>query len=249
MLFGYHGFALVVDLTAQTATKQRLDQSVLRDFIGGTGLAAYLLYEHCPPGADPLGPDNPLIFTCSPLVGSRLTTSSKFAVAAKSPLTGMVGDSLSSSFLAVELKRTGFDALVIKGRSPHPTLLTIEDDDVEFLDASELVGLNTFETEQAVKGRLGRRFRVACIGPAGENGVRFASIANDGGRQAGRTGTGAVMGSKNLKAVAVRGRSPAPVFDRDRLDVVGRDLSARSLGTRDRQVPHHRHNGKSGRVR
>ncbi len=230
MLFGYHGFALVVDLTAQTATTQRLDQSVLRDFIGGTGLATYLLYEHCPPGADPLGPDNPLIFTCSPLVGSRLTTSSKFAVAAKSPLTGMVGDSLSSSFLAVELKRTGFDALVIKGRSPHPTLLTIEDDDVEFLDASELVGLNTFETEQAVKGRLGRRFRVACIGPAGENGVRFASIANDGGRQAGRTGTGAVMGSKNLKAVAVRGRSPAPVFDRDRLDVVGRDLSARSLG-------------------
>ena len=230
MLFGYHGFALVVDLTAQTATTQRLDQSVLRDFIGGTGLATYLLYEHCPPGADPLGPDNPLIFTCSPLVGSRLTTSSKFAVAAKSPLTGMVGDSLSSSFLAVELKRTGFDALVIKGRSPHPTLLTIEDDDVEFLDASELVGLNTFETEQAVKGRLGRRFRVACIGPAGENGVRFASIANDGGRQAGRTGTGAVMGSKNLKAVAVRGRNPAPVFDRDRLDVVGRDLSARSLG-------------------
>ena len=230
MLFGYHGFALVVDLTAQTATKQRLDQSVLRDFIGGTGLAAYLLYEHCPPGADPLGPDNPLIFTCSPLVGSRLTTSSKFAVAAKSPLTGMVGDSLSSSFLAVELKRTGFDALVIKGRSPHPTLLAIEDDDVEFLDASDLLGLNTFETEQAVKGRLGRRFRVACIGPAGENGVRFASIANDGGRQAGRTGTGAVMGSKNLKAVAVRGRNPAPVFDRDRLDVVGRDLSARSLG-------------------
>ena len=229
-MYGYHGSALVVDLTTQTSTRERLDQATLRDFIGGTGLAAYLLYEHCPAGAEPLAPENPLIFACSPLVGSRLTTSSKFAVAAKSPLTGMIGDSLSSSFLAVELKRTGSDALVIKGRSVFPALLTIEDDEVAFLDATDLVGLNTSDTEQSVRDRLGRRFRVACIGPAGENGVRFASIANDGGRQAGRTGAGAVMGSKNLKAIAVRGRNPAPVFDRDRLNVVGRDLSARSLG-------------------
>ncbi len=229
-MYGYHGIVLVVDLTSQTAHRERLPETVLRNFIGGTGLASYLLYQHCPPGADPLGPENPLIFACSPLVGSRLTTSSKFAVAAKSPLTGMIGDSLSSSFLAVELKRAGCDALVIKGRSRRKTLLSIEDDDVKFLDAAHLVGLNTFDTEQVVRNRLGRRFRVACIGPAGENGVRFASIANDGGRQAGRTGTGAVMGSKNLKAVAVRGRSPAPVFDRDKLDSIGRDLSAKSLG-------------------
>ena len=118
-----------MDLTTQTVFRERLPESVLRSFIGGTGLAAYLLYRHCPPSADPLGPDNPLIFACSPLVGSRLTTSSKFAVAAKSPLTGMIGDSLSSSFLAVELKRTGCDALVITGRSAHQTLLVIEDDD------------------------------------------------------------------------------------------------------------------------
>ena len=229
-MYGYHGSVLIVDLTAQTVLRERLPKSVLRSFIGGTGLAAYLLYRHCPPGADPLGPDNPLIFACSPLVGSRLTTSSKFAVAAKSPLTGMIGDSLSSSFLAVELKRTGCDALVITGRSAHPTLLVIEDDAVRFDDASDLLGLGTSETEQAVRDKLGRRFRVACIGPAGESGVRFASIANDGGRQAGRTGTGAVMGSKNLKAIAVRGRNPAPVFDREQLDFVGRDLSARSLG-------------------
>ena len=229
-LYGYHGAALVVDLTARTAVRDPLPESVLRKFIGGGGLAAYLLYEHCPPNADPLGPENPLIFACSPLVGSRLTTSSKFAVAAKSPLTGMIGDSLSSSFLAVELKRAGCDALVIKGRSERKTLLSIEDGEVEFLDASDLTGLDAFETERAVRERLGRRFRVACIGPAGENGVRFASIANDGGRQAGRTGTGAVMGSKNLKAIAVRGRNPAPVFDKDSLERVGRDLSARSLG-------------------
>ena len=228
--YGYHGVVLVVDLTTRAVHREPLPESVLRDFIGGTGLAAYLLYQHCPPGADPLGPENPLIFACSPLVGSRLTTSSKFAVAAKSPLTGMIGDSLSSSFLAVELKRTRCDALVIKGRADRMTLLSVEDDEVKFLDAEYLVGLNTFDTEQAVRNDLGRRFRVACIGPAGENGVRFASIANDGGRQAGRTGTGAVMGSKNLKAIAVRGRSPAPVFDRDGLDTIGRGLSAKSLG-------------------
>ena len=229
-IYGYHGIALVVDLTTRTVRREPLPETVLRNFIGGTGLASYLLYQHCPPGTDPLGPENPLIFACSPLVGSRLTTSSKFAVAAKSPLTGMIGDSLSSSFLAVELKRAGCDALVIKGRAERMTLLSIEDDDVKFLDADHLVGLNTFDTEQSVRNDLGRRFRVACIGPAGENGVRFASIANDGGRQAGRTGTGAVMGSKNLKAVAVRGRTPAPVFDRDSLDTIGRDLSAKSLG-------------------
>ena len=220
----------MVDLTARAVRRERLPEAVLRNFIGGTGLAAYLLYRRCPPGADPLGPENPLIFACSPLVGSRLTTSSKFAVAAKSPLTGMIGDSLSSSFLAVELKRAGCDALIIEGRSERMTLLSIEDGQVKFLNASHLAGLNTFDTEQAVRNELGRRFRVACIGPAGENGVRFASIANDGGRQAGRTGTGAVMGAKNLKAIAVRGRNPAPVFDRDSLDAIGRSLSARSLG-------------------
>ena len=229
-MYGYHASVLIVDLSTRSSHREPLDESVLRRFIGGTGLASYLLYVHCPAGADPLGPENPLIFACSPLVGSRLTTSSKFAVAAKSPLTGMIGDSLSSSFLAVELKRTGVDALVIKGRSNRPTLLVLEDDEVRFEDASDLTGTTAFEAEQEVRNRLGRRFRVACVGPAGENGVRYASIANDGGRQAGRTGTGAVMGSKNLKAIAVRGRTPAPVFDPERLNAVGRDLSARSLG-------------------
>ena len=229
-MYGYHGTVVIVDLTSRVAHREPLDESTLRRFIGGTGLASYLLYTHCPPGADPLGPENPLIFACSPLVGSRLTTSSKFAVAAKSPLTGMIGDSLSSSFIAVELKRTGVDALVIKGQSDHPTLLVMDDDNVRFEDASNLVGKSTFDTEQDIRNSLGRRFRVACIGPAGESGVRYASIANDGGRQAGRTGTGAVMGAKNLKAIAVRGRNPAPVFNAERLNEVGRDLSARSLG-------------------
>ena len=229
-MYGYHGVILTVDLSARTARREAVGEDVLRKFIGGTGLASRLLYERCPAGADPLGPENPLIFACSPLVGSRLTTSSKFAVAAKSPLTGMIGDSISSSFLAVELKRTGCDALVIEGRADSPTLLAIEDGEVRFLGADDLTGMSAPDTERAVRARLGRRFRVACIGPAGENLVRFASIANDGGRQAGRTGAGAAMGAKNLKAVAVRGRKPAAVFDRAGLDEIGRALSAKSLG-------------------
>ena len=185
-MFGYHGKALLINLTTREAGWEMLDESVLRRFIGGIGLGTYLLYKHCPAGVEPLNPANPLIFVGSPLVGSRLTTSSKFAVLGKSPLTGFIGDSLSSSFLATELKKTGCDALVITGKSSSATLLSIDNGKVHFLDGSELLGLNTSETERAVKARLGRRTRVACIGPAGEKLVRFASVSNDGGRQAGR---------------------------------------------------------------
>ncbi len=229
-MFGYHGRVLVVDLTSQGVRWEPLGEDVLRRFIGGIGLGTYLLYRHCPPRTDPLGPDNPLIFVTSPLVGSRLTTSSKFAVLARSPLTGFIGDSLSSSFLATELKKAGCDALIITGKSPYPALLYVNDGDVEFLDGGDLLGLTTSETERAVKERLGHRVRVACIGPAGERLVRFASVSNDGGRQAGRTGPGAVMGSKNLKAIAVRGTQAVPVFDPEALHAVGLDLARRSLG-------------------
>ena len=229
-MFGYHGKALLVDLTSRKVRWEPLEESVLRRFIGGIGLGTYLLYRHCPPGVEPLDPENPLIFVGSPLVGSRLTTSSKFAVLAKSPLTGFIGDSLSSSFLATELKKTGCDALVITGKSSSPTLLSIDNGDVQFLDADDLLGLSTSETESAVKERLGKRTRVACIGPAGEKLVKFASVSNDGGRQAGRTGLGAVMGSKNLKAIGIRGESAVPVAEPDILHTIGNDLSRRSLG-------------------
>ena len=120
MLYGYNGRTLVVDLTRQQSYWQTLEPHVLRSYIGGTGLGAYLLYEHCPPRINPFDPRNPLIFVTSPLVGSRLTTSSKFAVLTKSPLTGYIGDSLSSSFMATELKKTGADALIITGKSEYP---------------------------------------------------------------------------------------------------------------------------------
>ena len=230
MAYGYNGRALIVDLGLRESRSMPLDEDVLRRFIGGAGLGAYLLYKHCPPGVEPLAPENPLIFVCSPLVGSRLTTSSKFAVLTKSPLTGFIGDSLSSSFMATELKNAGMDALIIMGKSATPCLLSINDGDVEYLDASDLLGMSTSETERAIKERLGRRTRVACIGTAGENLVRFASVTNDGGRQAARTGPGAVMGAKNLKAIAVRGTQAVPVQDYDALNAIGRDLTRRSLG-------------------
>ena len=230
MLYGYNGRTLVVDLTRRQSYWQTLEPHVLRSYIGGSGLGAYLLFEHCPPGIDPFDPKNPLIFVTSPLVGSRLTTSSKFAVLTKSPLTGFIGDSLSSSFMATELKKTGADALIITGKSEYPCLLSIDDGEVDFLAADDLMGLSTLDTESAVKSRLGHRTRVACIGPAGENLVRFASITNDGGRQAARTGPGAVMGSKNLKAIAVKGTKSVAAFDKDALNTIGNDLTRRSLG-------------------
>ncbi|PKB81468.1 MAG: aldehyde:ferredoxin oxidoreductase [SAR202 cluster bacterium Io17-Chloro-G9] len=233
-MYGYHGKALLVDLTTRSHRWKPIDQKALQDYIGGVGLGTYLLYEYCPAGADPLGPDNPLIFAGSPLVGSRLTTSSKFAVVTKSPLTGFIGDSLSSSFLATELKRSCGDALVIRGQAAAPTLLYIEDGEPQYLDAADLMGLSTSETEQAVKERLSStvagQVRVASIGPAGENLVSYASIANDGGRQAGRTGPGAVMGSKNLKAIALRGSQPLEFAEPKAIRSYAIDLSRRSLG-------------------
>ena len=237
-MYGYHGKALIVDLTNRTHRWDAIDNDALRNFIGGIGLGTYLLYRYCPPGADPLGPENPLLFVGSPLVGTRLTTSSKFAVLTKSPLTGFIADSLSSSHLAPELKQCCGDALIILGQADSPALLRIEGQadepasiTVSFEDAPWLVGLGAAEKESVVKERLGdQKCRVACIGPAGENQVKFASISNDGGRQAGRCGLGAVMGSKNLLAVAVRGYMPLEVAEPDQVRSFGKDLSRRSMG-------------------
>jgi aldehyde:ferredoxin oxidoreductase len=229
-MYGYHGRVLVVNLTNRSHHWEHIPEEALRQFIGGIGLGTYLLYKYCPPGVDALSADNPLIFVGSPLVGTRLTTSSKFAVLTKSPLTGFIGDSLSSSFLATELKRTCGDALIITGQADVATLLYIEDGHPQFLSATDLMGLSTSETEQSVKQRLGEKVRVACIGPAGEALVKYASIANDGGRQAGRCGPGAVMGSKNLKALALRGHREAPTADPEATRRYSIDLSRRSLG-------------------
>lgn len=229
MRYGYHGKLLRVDLSSRTSELQELPERLLRDFVGGVGLASRLLYENVPAGCEPLSPDNALVFATSPLVDTPVTTSAKYAVVAKSPLTGFIGDSLSGSHLAIALKRTGIDALVVTGAADDLTCLVIEDGQVQFLPAAHLAGLGTDETEAGVRRQLGGHLRVAAIGPAGENLVRYATISNDG-RQAGRTGNGAVMGAKRLKAIAVAGSQRVGVARPAELRERAQRLAERSLG-------------------
>ncbi|HEV8634397.1 MAG TPA: aldehyde ferredoxin oxidoreductase family protein [Chloroflexota bacterium] len=228
-LGGMHGRYLRVDLDKATAETHPLPADLLSRLIGGVGLATYLLYRHCPPGADPLGAENPLVLATSPFVGTGITTASKLAVAAKSPQTGFIGDSLSSSYLSIELKRTGFDALVVTGRRDDWGVLILDRDRVSVRPADDLLGLDPLATAGRLRAALGRGYRVAAIGLAGERGVRYAAISNDG-RLAGRTGTGAVMGAKRLKAIAVRGTALPPVADPAALSRAARALARRSLG-------------------
>ena len=228
---GVHERLLRVDLrdNGGAGWTEPLEPAVFADVIGGIGLAGLLLLRLCPPGADPLGPDNPLIFATSPFAGTGITTSSKIAVAARSPQTGMIGDSLSSSYLALELKRTGQDALAITGTAPEWSVLVVEDGRTHLISAVELLGLSAGEAAECLRVRLGTAFRVAAIGPAGERGVRYAAIANDG-RLAGRTGGGAVMGAKRLKAIAVRGSRLPRAADPRAVAALARDLAERSVG-------------------
>jgi aldehyde:ferredoxin oxidoreductase len=228
-MFGVHGRLLRIDLASGEANVELIPEDVFASVIGGIGLASYLLLRACPPKVDPLAPENPLIFAASPFVGTGITTASKIAVATKSPQTGMIGDSLSSSYLAIALKRTGLDALVITGQAPEPSLLVVDDGRVALRPSAHLLGRDPAATAEAVRFELGKEFRVAAIGLAGERGVRYAAISNDG-RLAGRTGAGAVMGAKNLKAIAVRGSSLPPVADVRGLARAARRLAERSLG-------------------
>ncbi|MEE9324413.1 MAG: aldehyde ferredoxin oxidoreductase family protein [Dehalococcoidia bacterium] len=229
-MYGYQGHILHIDLTSRTTTIEEIEEGLLPSFIGGIGLGVCLLYQWAPKEVDPLGPANPLIFVGSPLTGTDIAISSHFAVTTKSPLTHFIGESLSSGPLADEMKRTPFDALIITGKADDIAYIFIEDDKVSFHSASHLKGLTTFETEKAIKKELGdEQVRVASIGLAGENRVRYASISSDG-RQAGRTGTGAVMGSKNLKAIALRGNRSFKVAHPEELKTLARDLQKRSRG-------------------
>src|SRR5260370_36186177 len=228
-MFGYHGRYLRIDLTQANSTWVPLPEGVLRRFIGGVGLATYLMHRECPAGVDPLAPEAPLIFCLSPLVGTPLTTSAKFAVVAKSPLTNRLNDALSSSHFAIAAKKSGFDALVITGACPQPSILVIQDGEIAIHSAADLWGLSPKDTEAKLAARLGPQFQAAIIGPAGENLVRFATISHEN-RHAGRGGVGAVMGSKKLKAVAAAGSQRVEVADAAAVVAAAKDLSQRSFG-------------------
>ena len=226
---GYFGRALVVDAGNAAASALPLPDDLLRAYIGGAGLGAWLMHRLGPPGVDPLAPEAPLAFVFSPLVGTPLTTSAKFAVVAKSPLTGMLNDALSSSHFAISGKLTGNDAIVVRGAAGRPSALLIDGDGARLIDAADLSGLPASEAERRLRERLGRGWRIAAIGPAGERGVRYATISHDG-RHAGRGGLGAVMGAKRLKAIAVRAAAKVAPADPQAVLAAARDLRARSFG-------------------
>ena len=228
---GYFGQALVVDIdgTSAVGTPLPLDDQVLRAYLGGVGLGTWLLHRLAPPRVDPLAPEAPLAFVFSPLVGTPLTTSAKFAVVAKSPLTGMISDSLASSQFAISGKATGNDAIVIRGAATRLSVLLIGPDGVRLEPAPQLAGMPAAEAEASVREKYGRGWRTAAIGPAGERGVRFATISHDG-RHAGRGGLGAVLGAKNIKAVMVKASTRVAVADAPAVLAAAKNLRALSFG-------------------
>lgn len=198
---GWTGKVLRVDLTQGESWEEALDGDLLQKYLGGRGLGAYFVYTEVPPRADPLGPQNILAFCSGPLTGVRLPTGGRSSLSTVSPLTGTILDSNSGNQFGVRLKWAGYDALIISGRAPEPVWLEIDEDGAAIHPAADLWGLDIPTCVE----QLGERgAEVICIGPAGEHLVRFASIANEEGRSYGRGGTGAVMGSKNLKALVAR---------------------------------------------
>jgi len=206
MTGGYAGKILMVDLTAGTIKEESPSEETCRQYIGGTGLGARILYERMKPGANPLGPENMLGFVTGPLTATSIPGSGRFTVVTKSPLTGGWADSNSGGFWGPTLKWAGYDAVFVSGASAKPVCLIIADGKAELRDASPLWGKDTVETEDLLQQQLGpAQWRISCIGPAGEACSLMSGIVNEKGRIAARSGVGAVMGSKRLKAVVVKG--------------------------------------------
>lgn len=229
MPYGYHGCYLRIDASRGSAERVPLADSVLRQYIGGSGLGVRLLLDEGGATADPLSPEAPLIFAFSPLVGSPLTTSAKFAVVNRSPLTQRCNDSLASSGFALAGKQTGCDALVIVGRARTPSVIVVDDGAVRLEPAGAIVDASCGDAEETLRRQLGANFRIASVGPAGMRGVRYATISHDG-RHAGRGGSGTILGSKNIKALAVRGTARCDWADPGALTALSRDLAKRSTG-------------------
>jgi aldehyde:ferredoxin oxidoreductase len=227
---GYFGRYLVVDLSSGDSSHPTLSPTLLRQMIGGVGLGTALLVRHTRAGFDPLGEEACLVFAFSPLVGTPITTSAKLAVVSKSPLTQRLNDALSSSDFAIAGKRSGHDAIVLRGRAAEPSVVLIDHDEVRIAACPELWGTGAAISEvDRSLSELHPGFSFAIIGAAGERQVRYASLTN-GLRHAGRGGLGAVLGSMRVKAVGVRGALPVALADAARVVAIARDLAARSLG-------------------
>jgi aldehyde:ferredoxin oxidoreductase len=216
MTYGYHGKILQVDLAAGRVEVEEPDETFYRKYMGGSAMGAYYLLKHTPPGADPLGPENTLSLMTGVVTGAPISGQSRVCATAKSPVTGLVGDSQAGGFWPAELKAAGFDGIVIHGQAEQPVYLCINDGEAELRDAAHLWGQFTADVEDAIREELGdERIEVLQCGPAAEKGVAFGALINMANRANGRTGMGTVLASKNLKAVAVRGRDRPELADPD----------------------------------
>ncbi len=223
---GYTGKILRVNLSDKSISIDKPDEKFYRQYFGGTALIGYYLLKELKPGIDPLGPDNKLIFSAGIVAGIPCGGSGRSGVGSKSPLTGGWGDSQGGGYWPTELKRAGWDAIIIEGKAANPVYLWINDDKVEIRDASHLWGKDTKEVEEQIQDELGdKRVRVTQIGPAGEKLVRFACILNDLTHAYGRNGHGAVMGSKRLRAIAVRGQQALPLAHPEKIREVAKWLA------------------------
>ncbi len=226
---GYMGKVLEVDLGSGATRDLPLPADLGRRFLGGSGLCARLFFERRKWSVDPLGPDNDLFLMTGPISGTLIPGSSRFAVAARSPLTGIWGEGSCGGHFAPALKRCGYDGVILTGRSPRPVMLVMDGGTVELRDAAGTWGLDTYAVADRLTEELGgaRKPSILCIGPAGENLVRFANIANHKHDFIGRTGMGAVMGSKRLKAIVCRGEGPIPIADEPGYRAICKELTAK----------------------
>jgi aldehyde:ferredoxin oxidoreductase len=229
-LFGYNGKLAYINLSKKSFEIKDLNHAIAEQYIGGVGLSAKLTYDLLSDKdyenlkSDPFIAINPLIFATGPLTGTATPSSSRYSITGISPLTGIWGEATSGGFFPVALKRCGFDALIIIGEADEPNYLFINDGTIEFKDATNIWGKNTIKTTQLIKKELeDDKVRIACIGQAGENLVKYASVMNDEGRAAGRCGLGALMGKKKLKALVVKGKKTIEYFNRNQLIEKGRN--------------------------
>ena len=214
-MYGCHGKILRVDLAESKISQEEIPEELFDKYLTGAGLATHYLYRDVPKGADPLGPESALILMTGALTGTVAPSTGRFNWVFKSPLTGIWAQSNSAGFWGVDFKKTGFDGIIFQGIAPKPVYLLVEEDRAELRDAEHLWGKSVSETTKLIQDELGEKYNVDCIGIAGENLVKYASIMNDLHRAAGRCGGGAVMGSKKLKAIAVRGNKAVDIANPD----------------------------------
>ncbi len=227
---GYMGKILWVDLSKKKITEEILNEKLCRTYIGGSGLGARILFERMKPGVDPLGPENIVGFVTGPFTGTPALGGARYVVVGKSPLTNTWGDANSGGNFGPYLKFSGYDAVFFTGVSDKPVYLLVNNGVAEIKNGAGLWGKDTYDTEDIIRNEFGKDTEVACIGPAGEKMSLIAGVINNKGRAAARSGLGAVMGSKKLKAVAVKGKTPVPLFDAVKVNAIRKDVMTKLGG-------------------